>query len=367
MNQLLQLMVSKGGSDLHLSVGRAPTVRFHGKLKALNTPPLTADDTLAFMKSITPDRFQQELNELGGVDFSFAFADQARFRVSVFKQKLGLSLVLRQIPSKLLNFDEIGLPHHVKTLLSKPRGLILVTGPTGCGKTTTLASMIDFMNSEHDYHIITVEDPIEYYHDHKKSIITQRQLGVDVPNFNEALRRALRMDPDVVLIGEMRDLATMQAAITAAETGHLVLGTMHTTGAARTVDRIIDAFPQEQHEQIRVQLAGSLAAVISQLLIPRCDQPGRVACFEIMISNAAISNLIRENKTFRIDSMIQTGKKYGMLLLDDSLFEQFIAKRITYADMMQYSIDPTAVQQKVKEYTQAQMQAQMQAQIKPIA
>ncbi|HNZ67215.1 MAG TPA: ATPase, T2SS/T4P/T4SS family, partial [Planctomycetota bacterium] len=166
---------------------------------------------------------------------------------------------------------------------------------------------------------------------------------------------------------EMRDLATMQAAITAAETGHLVLGTMHTTGAARTVDRIIDAFPQEQHEQIRVQLAGSLAAVISQLLIPRCDQPGRVACFEIMISNAAISNLIRENKTFRIDSMIQTGKKYGMLLLDDSLFEQFIAKRITYADMMQYSIDPTAVQQKVKEYTQAQMQAQMQAQIKPIA
>jgi len=367
MNQLLQLMVSKGGSDLHLSVGRAPTVRFHGKLKALNTPPLTADDTLAFMKSITPDRFQQELNELGGADFSFAFADQARFRVSVFKQKLGLGLVLRQIPSKLLNFDEIGLPHHVKTLLSKPRGLILVTGPTGCGKTTTLASMIDFMNSEHDYHIITVEDPIEYYHDHKKSIITQRQLRVDVPNFNEALRRALRMDPDVVLIGEMRDLATMQAAITAAETGHLVLGTMHTTGAARTVDRIIDAFPQEQHEQIRVQLAGSLAAVISQLLIPRCDQPGRVACFEIMISNAAISNLIRENKTFRIDSMIQTGKKYGMLLLDDSLFEQFIAKRITYADMMQYSIDPTAVQQKVKEYTQAQMQAQMQAQIKPIA
>ena len=352
IEQLLQLMVTKGGSDLHLAIGRAPTVRFHGRLKALNTPPLTPEDTMAFMKAITPDRYQQELNEVGGADFGFAFGDQARFRVSVFKQKLGIGLVLRQIPNKLLSIEEIGLPNNIKTLLSKPRGLILVTGPTGCGKTTTLASMIDFMNVEHDFHIVTIEDPIEYYHSHKKSVITQRQLGVDVPSFSEALRRALRMDPDVILVGEMRDLETTQAAITAAETGHLVLGTMHTTGAARTVDRIVDAFPQEQHEQIRVQLAGSLVAVISQLLIPRIDTAGRVACFEIMISNAAISNLIRENKTFRIESMIQTSRKYGMVLLDDSLFEHFIAKQITYADMMQYCSDATALQQKVKEYTQ---------------
>ncbi len=352
INQLLQVMVDKGGSDLHLSVGRPPIIRFHGRLRPLNTPALTPEDTVNLMKSITSARAQQELNETGGADFGFAFGDQARFRVSVFKQKTNVGLVLRQISNRLLSFEEIGLPHTIKTLLSKPRGLILVTGPTGSGKTTTLATMIDFINDEQDCHIVTIEDPIEYYHVHKKSIITQREIGVDVTSFSEALRRALRMDPDVILLGEMRDLETIQAAITAAETGHLVLATLHTTGSARTVDRIIDAFPKEQQEQVRVQIASSLAGVISQLLVPRCDQPGRVACFEIMISTPAISNLIRENKTFRIDSMIQTSRKFGMILLDDSLFEHFIAKRITYADMMQRALDPSALQQKVKEYTE---------------
>lgn len=346
-------MVDKGGSDLHLSVGRPPTIRFHGRMRPLNTPPLTGEDVVHLMKSISSQRSQLELNEGGGADFGFAFGDQARFRVAIFKQKGNVGLVLRQIPNKIMSFEDIGLPYTIKTLLSKPRGLLLVTGPTGSGKTTTLATMIDFINTEQDCHIVTIEDPIEYYHTHKKSIITQREIGVDIGSFAEALRRALRMDPDVILLGEMRDLETIQSAITAAETGHLVLATLHTTGAARTVDRIIDAFPREQQEQIRVQLSTSLIAVISQLLIPRTDQPGRVATFEIMISTPAIANLIRENKTFRIDSIIQTNRKFGMVLLDDSLFDHFIAKRITYADMMQRCLDATSLQQKVKEYTEA--------------
>ena len=362
INQLLQVMVDKGGSDLHLAVGRPPVVRFHGRIRSLNLPALNPDDTIGFMKSISSDRAQQELSEKGSSDFGFAFGDQARFRVSIFKQKGNVGLVLRQIPFKLLNFEQIGLPHSIKNLLSKPRGMILVTGPTGSGKSTSLATMIDFINTEHDHHIITIEDPIEYYHNHKKSVITQREIGVDVPSFAEALRRALRQDPDVILVGEMRDLETIQAAITAAETGHLVFGTLHTTGAAKTVDRIIDAFPQNQQEQVRVQLAGSIVAVISQLLIPTADKVGRVAAFEIMISTAAISNLIRENKTYRIDSAIQTGRKYGMILLDDSLFDLFINKKITYADMMQRSQDPSSLQQKVKEYTEAQQAQQSQEQ-----
>ncbi len=354
INQLLQVMVDKGGSDLHLEVGRPPLIRFHGRLRALSTPPLATEDTLALMRSITSERAQQELNQVGGSDFGFSFGDQARFRVSIFKQKGCVGLVLRQISNQIMSLEDIGLPHNIKSLLSKPRGMLLVTGPTGSGKTTSLASMIDFMNTEYDYHIITVEDPIEYYHTHKKSIITQREIGADVPSFAEALRRSLRMDPDVILVGEMRDLETIQAAITAAETGHLVMGTLHTTGAARTVDRIIDAFPKEQQEQIRVQVASSLVAVVSQLLIPRIDQQGRVAAFEIMISTPAIANLIRENKTFRIDSAIQTGRKFGMILLDDSLFEHFIAKRISYADMMQRALDPTTLQLKVKQFTEEQ-------------
>lgn len=358
INQLLQLIVDRGGSDLHLTVGRPPVIRLHGHMRTLNTPSLTPDDTVSLMKSISSERAQQELNEKGGADFGFAFGDKARFRVAIFKQRGSVGIVLRQIPNKILSFDELGLSHSIKNLLLKPRGMVLVTGPTGSGKTTTLASMIDFINTEHDRHIITVEDPIEYYHPHKKSIMTQRELGVDVGSFAEALRRSLRMDPDVILVGEMRDLETIQAAITAAETGHLVFATLHTTGAAKTVDRIIDAFPQEQQEQIRVQLSTSIVAVISQLLISRADQAGVVAAFEIMIANAAISNLIRENKTFRIDSAIQTSRKYGMILLDDSLFDLFIAKKITYANMIQLAQDPTALQQKVKEYTEAQQKEQ---------
>jgi twitching motility protein PilT len=301
------------------------------------------------MKSVTSEDNQQKLRQDGGCDFGFGFGDAARFRVSVFKQKGHVGIVMRQIPSKLLSLNDIGLPHQIKELLWRPRGLILVTGPTGSGKTTTLASMIDAINIERDCHIITIEDPIEYYHDHKKSIITQREIGVDVPNFSEALRRALRQDPDVVLVGEMRDLETMEAAITAAETGHLVFATLHTTGAARTVDRIVDAFPTNQQEQVRTQLASSIVAVLSQLLLVRQDRPGRIGAFEIMIATPSIRALIRDNKTFRITSDIQTGAKWGMMTLDAYMMALYSNGIISYEDLVSKAQDPEAVLQKLQE------------------
>jgi twitching motility protein PilT len=349
MDDLLQLAVEEGASDLHISVGLPPTLRIHGRLRQLDVPPLTPDDTERLMKAITSPEHQQKVREIGGTDFGFGFGDAARFRVSVFKAKGNIGMVLRQIPNKLMTLDEIGLPPQVKELLFRPRGLILVTGPTGSGKTTTLASMIDVINTERDCHIITIEDPIEYYHTHKKSIVTQREIGVDVPTFKEALRRALRQDPDVILVGEMRDLETMEAAITAAETGHLVFATLHTTGAASTVDRIVDAFPTNQQDQIRVQLSVGIVAVISQLLLVRADQPGRIAAFEIMISTPSIRALIRDNKTYRITSDIQTGAKYGMITLDAHLMALYQAGQIYYEDLITKAQDPESIVQKLEE------------------
>ena len=322
IDRLLETVIRVNGSDIHLHVGRPPVLRIDGRLRSLETKVLDPDDTVALMKSITPERNQQELQEEGGTDFGFAFGDKGRFRVSVFRQRGNLSVVLRLIPTRILTFDEIGLPPMIQALCRRPRGLFLVTGPTGSGKTTTLATMIDYINRQFDRHIITVEDPIEYYHNHAKSLISQREVGVDVPSFAEALRRCLRMDPDVVLVGEMRDLETMESAIRAAETGHLVFATVHTTGAQGTINRIIDAFPVSQQEQIRVQLSVNLLAVLSQVLLPRVTS-GRVAAYEFLLVTPAISNLIRENKTYRIDSSIQTGKKYGMQLLDDHLWQLY--------------------------------------------
>jgi twitching motility protein PilT len=349
MDDLLQVIVDEGGSDLHLRVGVPPIIRLHGALVPLDLPVLAAEDTELLMKSITSENHIQKVREQGGTDFGFAFGDAARFRVSVFKERGNHGLVLRQIPSKLLTLDQIGLPPSVKDLLFQPRGLILVTGPTGSGKTTTLASMLDVINIERDCHIITIEDPIEYYHPHKKSILTQREIGVDVPNFAEALRRGLRQDPDVILVGEMRDLETMEAAITAAETGHLVFATLHTTGAARTVDRIVDAFPTSQQEQIRTQLASSIKAVVSQLLMVRTDKKGRVASFEIMISTPSIQALIRDNKTFRITSDIQTGAKYGMVTLAANLMSLYERGMISYGDLITKAQDPNAIVTKLQE------------------
>jgi len=349
MNELLELAFEEGASDLHITVGIPPILRIHGGLHPLDSPPLTAEDTERLMKAITSPDHQQKVREGGGTDFGFGFGDKARFRVSVLKSKGNVGIVLRQIPSTLLSLEDIGLPPQVKELLYKPRGLILVTGPTGSGKSTTLASMINVINKERDCHIITIEDPIEYFHTHKKSIVTQREIGVDVMTFKEALRRALRQDPDVILVGEMRDLETMEAAITAAETGHLVFATLHTTGAARTVDRIVDAFPTDQQEQIRTQLASGIVAVVSQLLLVRADKPGRVAGFEIMISTPAIQSLIRDNKTYRITSDIQTGAKYGMITLDAHLMALFQAGQIQYQDLITKSQDPDSVVQKLQE------------------
>lgn len=319
IDKLLETVVREKVSDLHITVGQPPVVRAGGHMVHLETKTLTKEDTTSLMKSITPERNQQELQEMGGTDFGFAYGDHARFRVAVFKQRGMIGMVLRRIPNEFLTFEQLGLPPVVRELIQRPRGLFLVTGPTGSGKTTSLASMINWMNHNLDHHIITLEDPIEYYHDHKKSTINQREIGVDVPSFPEALRRALRMDPDVILVGEMRDLETISAAITAAETGHVVFGTLHTTGAQGTVDRIIDVFPTSQQEQIRTQLANAIIGILSQALMPRKPK-GLVAAYEMLVVTSAIANLIREGKTFRINSSIQTGRKFGMILLDDSLF-----------------------------------------------
>ena len=343
MSEILKACIDQGASDIHIAVGRPVTLRVHGELVSISEGPLRPEETELLMKAITSDFHRQKVETVGGVDFGFAYGDKARFRVSAFRQKGVYGVVLRQIPNTLLTFEQIGLSPRITELLYKPRGLILVTGPTGSGKSTTLATMVNYINENRSAHIITVEDPIEYYHDHKRSIITQREIGVDVPSFHEALIRALRQDPDVVLVGEMRDLATMEAAITAAETGHLVFSTLHTTGAARTVDRIIDAFPSHQQEQIRTQLASSIVAVISQLLIPRADGQGRVAAFEVMITTPAISNLIRENKTYRITSDIQTGAKYGMKTLDTFLIELYSNGLISYEEMIAKSYDPDQI------------------------
>ena len=343
IDRLLETCVRRGASDLHLAVGRPPTLRLHGHLRELQTKTLEPEDTVSLMKAITPDRIQQEYEETGSGDFGFSYGDEARFRVAIFKQKGYCSLVLRKIPNKLMTFEQIGLPKMAEQICRRPRGIFLVTGPTGSGKTTTLACMINWINEQFDRHIITMEDPIEYFHPHKKSIVVQREVGVDVPNFAEAIRRALRQDPDVMLVGEMRDLATIASAITAAETGHLVFGTLHTNGAASTINRVIDAFPTDAQEQIRVQLANNLIAVLSQTLCPRSDQEGRVAAYEFMYVTPGIQNLIRENKSFRIDSEIQTGKKYGMQLLDDHLWALFQAGKISAEEAVDKSKNPGAM------------------------
>jgi twitching motility protein PilT len=351
MSDLLQLMVNEGAADLHLRVGIPPVIRLHGVLERIDGPPLKPEDTEELMTSITSDDHIQSVREKGGADFGFAFGELARFRCSIFKERGNFALVLRQIPTKLFTLEQIGIsPVTINVLLNKPRGLILVTGPTGSGKSTTLASLIDILNdTRDDAHIITIEDPIEFYHKHKKGVITQREVHIDVPSFAEALRRALRQDPDIILVGELRDLETIEMAVTAAETGHLVFGTLHTTGAAKTIDRITNAFPTNQQETIRIQLSTVLQAVISQILVPRHDKPGRVAIFEIMVNTPSVGALIRDNKTFRINSDIQTGAKYGMVTLDGMLVHYYEKGMISRDETLNKSQDPVTILQKVQE------------------
>ena len=366
MHQLLEAACDFGASDLHLAVGDPPVLRVHGDLQPLDMPVLEPEDTELLMKTICTEAQMESVQNNGGADFGLPFEDRARFRVSVFKQKGRIGLVLRQIPNEMIPLKKIGLPEEINELLYKPRGLILVTGPTGSGKTTTLTSMLNFINENRACHIITIEDPIEFYHNHKKSVVTQREIGADVPSFAEAIRRALRQDPDVILVGEMRDLETMGAAITAAETGHLVFGTLHTTGSASTVDRMVGAFPTDQQGQIRMQLSVGLVAVISQLLIPRIDKPGRVAAFEIMVNTPSIAAMIRDGNTHRITSIaamirdgnthritsdIQTGAKYGMRTLDSHLLELYTSGMISYEEFISKSRDPDTQLEKIKELT----------------
>ncbi len=349
MERLLDTVLQLKASDLHISVGQPPVVRVHGRMRKLDTKVLDMDDTTGLMKSITPDRCQQELQEVGGADFAIEYRDGERFRCAIFKQRGSIGMVMRRIPSKFLTFEQIGMPDAIKRLITKPRGLLLVTGPTGSGKTTSLASMMNFINDNYDKHMITLEDPIEYYHKHKKCTVNQREIGVDCPTFKEGIRRALRMDPDIILVGEMRDLDTIHAAIEAAETGHIVFGTLHTNGAASTINRIIDVFPKDQQDQIRTQLSVALIGVLSQALLPR-KTDGLVAAYEMMVVTPAIQNLIRENKTYRIDSSIQTGRKEGMFLLDEHLFKLWREQLVEKEECLLRSSKPAELAARMAQY-----------------
>ena len=360
IDKLLQACVKQGASDIHITTGQPPVFRLHGRLRRLETKVLEPDDTVGLMKSIAPERCQRELQETGSSDFGFAFGDLARFRVSIFKQRGQIAMVLRQIRNDMLTPEQLGLPQVLSKLVMRPRGLLLVTGPTGSGKSTTLASLINFLNENVDHHIITIEDPIEFYHYHKKSTINQREVGVDVPSFAEAIRRALRQDPDVILVGELRDLETIEAAISAAETGHIVFGTLHTNSAQGTVNRVIDAFPGNLQDQIRTQLSTSLIGVLAQTLLPKISG-GRCAAYETLVVTPGIANLIRENKTFRINSAIQTGAKFGMQLMDDALFDHWVNERVTIEDVLDKAQDPDALAKKIATARRQMMQMEMES------
>lgn len=345
MEELLQLVFDRDGSDLHIAANVPPIIRINGKLVRTDYDPLTPEDTQRLIFSILTNDQRKTLEQTLELDCSYGVVGLGRFRVNAFKSKGAYSAVLRTISTKIPRFDELGLPPLVKELCHKPRGMILVTGPTGSGKSTTLAAMIDNINATRAEHILTIEDPIEYVHHSKMSLVNQRELGADTRSFDNALRAALREDPDVILVGEMRDLETIRLALTAAETGHLVFGTLHTSSASQTVDRMVDVFPPHQQQQIRVQISNSLVSVLSQTLLPRCDNvgkggKGRVMALEILMNTSAIANLIREGKTAQIYSSIQTGQKFGMQTLESALRELYNNRIVTYEDALSKTSRP---------------------------
>ncbi|MDC7713129.1 type IV pilus twitching motility protein PilT [Vogesella sp. LYT5W] len=321
ISELLAFTVKNKASDLHLSSGLPPIIRVHGDIRRINLPPMAHHDVHDMVYDIMNDHQRKAFEESFECDFSFELPGIARFRVNVFLQNRGIAAVFRVIPSKVLSLEDLNAPKIFREISDLPRGIVLVTGPTGSGKSTTLAAMVDYINENQYSHILTVEDPIEFVHESKKALINQRELGAQTQSFANALKSALREDPDVILVGEMRDLETIRLALTAAETGHLVFGTLHTSGAAKTVDRIVDVFPAGEKEMVRAMLSESLRAVISQTLLKTKDESGRVAAHEIMIGTPAIRNLIRENKIAQINSMIQTGQQYGMQTMDMCLQE----------------------------------------------
>ncbi|MCM8710473.1 type IV pilus twitching motility protein PilT [Clostridium sp. SYSU_GA19001] len=345
--ELLAITISKDASDLHLTVGSPPIVRVNGDLVRINSEKLLSNHTEQFVKEILSDEEYRTYNTRGEIDTSYSVAGLGRFRINIFKQRGSDALAIRVVALKIPTLSELNFPPIVKELTEKQRGLVLVTGPTGSGKSTTLAAMINQINSSRAAHIITLEDPVEYLHKHNKSIINQREIGKDSLSYQNALKSVLREDPDVILVGEMRDLETISIAITAAETGHLVLSTLHTIGAAKTIDRIIDVFPPHQQTQIRVQLASVLQGIISQQLIPKAFDIGRVAALEIMIATPAIQNLIREGKTHQIESVVQTGLKYGMKTMDMALAELCRKNIISNEDALTYSTNKDILQRMI--------------------
>lgn len=347
IDDLLREAQLKKASDLHITVGVSPKCRINGELVDLLYPMLSPSDTEELIMPIVQNNMKQILISNGEVDFSYSIAGYGRYRVNVFKQRGSYAAAIRIINSSIPSPQVLGIPPSVVGLTNKKRGMVLVTGPTGSGKSTTLASLIDIINSERNLHIITLEDPIEYLHKHKKSIVNQREIGLDSLSFSNALRVILREDPDVILVGEMRDLETIEIAITAAETGHLVLSTLHTIGAVNTIDRIIDVFPPHQQQQIRIQLASVMEGVVSQQLIPTIDQSGRVAAFEVMLSTPAIRNLIREGKNHQIASFIQTNRKMGMQTMDDAIFELYNSGKIGKEQAISYAQDVATMERKV--------------------
>jgi len=341
IDAFFQLMHDQGASDLHLVSGQQPVLRIRGDMERVKFKVLDNDELKAIIYEIAPDHKIKQFEETGDVDFAYEIPNLARFRANFFSQKFGVAAVFREIPNRIMTCQELGLPSVLAKLATLPRGLVLVTGPTGCGKSTTLAAIIDEANRTRKDHIITIEDPIEFVHQSEGCIINHREVGLHTKSFAAALRGALREDPDIILVGEMRDMETISLAVEAANTGHLVFSTLHTSSAARTVDRIIEVFPAEEQMQIRSTLADGIRAVISQVLFKRVDKKGRCVALEIMIANSAVRNLIRESKTFQIPSMIQTGRKYGMQLLDDSIWELYNRGWINPDDAYMKAYDKT--------------------------
>lgn len=347
LDEILIQSVKSGASDIHLTTGRPPSYRIDGVLAPIEGERLTPQMLEELLMPLMDVRHRGELQDNGQTDFAYAIPGVGRFRVNVFKQRGTLASVMRSLPFNIPEPEQLGIPAEVVEMTSRKRGLILVTGPTGSGKSTTLASLLHVINRTYPYHIITLEDPIEYLHRHDKSVVNQREIGSDSTDYAQALRAALREDPDVILVGEMRDLETISTAITVAETGHLVFSTLHTIGADKTIDRIIDVFPPNQQQQIRIQLASVLECVVSQQLLKKADGSGRVAALEVLFANNAVRNLIRESKTYQIASIMQTNKRAGMQTMDDALYDLYMRKLIDADNAVTYAQDPVSMNKKV--------------------
>lgn len=349
IDNLLRITVDRGASDLHITVGLPPMLRIDGKLMPTEFPKLSPEDTKRLIYSILNDRQRERFERELELDMSYSIKGYGRFRLNIYRQRGAVAAAFRVIPSTIRSREELGLPEIIDELAKKKSGLILVTGPTGVGKSTTLACIVDMINSTRSEHIITIEDPIEYLHTHKKSIVNQREVGQDTKSFSKALRSALREDPDVLMVGEMRDLDTMASALTAAETGHLVLSTLHTTDAAQTIDRIIDVFPPHQQQQVRVQLASVLEAVISQQLIPKASGKGRVVACEVLIATPAVRSIIRDGKVHQLKAIMQTSAQYGMQTMDQALFNLFKNGDISAEEAISRSTNPQEMKARIQQ------------------